>query len=62
MKPLWLPIVFLTHQEKNNLRNIHRWFQHFGKLLPKEKEHLNEWNECVVKVKWDKLRSNYFAQ
>jgi hypothetical protein len=23
MKPLWLPIVCLSHQENNNLRNIH---------------------------------------
>jgi hypothetical protein len=33
-KLLWLPSLYLTHQEKNKLKCIQRHFWQFGKLLP----------------------------
>jgi hypothetical protein len=61
-KPSWLPILYLTHQEKNYLQNLQHQFRHHGKLLPKEKEKLNDYNECVAKVKLDNLCANYFVK
>jgi len=55
MKPLWSSTLYLTHQEKNKLMCTQHRFRQFGKLLPDEMEHLNQWNECATKVKWKKL-------
>jgi hypothetical protein len=46
-KPLW---------------NLQQQFCHYGNLLPKEKNFLNDWNERVAKAKLDDLRANYFAK
>jgi hypothetical protein len=32
------------------------------KLLPKEKNYLNDWNEHVTKAKLDDLRTDYFTK
>jgi hypothetical protein len=41
---------------------LQQWFQHHGKLLPKERNYLNDWNEWVAKSKLDDLRADYFTK
>jgi len=53
-KLLWLPSLYLTHQEKNKLKCIQWCFWQFGKLLLDKMDCLNEWNKRVKKVKWEK--------
>jgi hypothetical protein len=58
-KLLWLPSLYLTHQEKNKLKCIQQHFSQFGKLLSDKMDCLNEWNKRVEKVKWEKPKSDY---
>ncbi len=44
-KPSWPPFSYLIHKKKNLLQNLQQQFQCHGKLLLKEKNYLNDWNE-----------------
>jgi hypothetical protein len=44
-----------THQEKNLLRDMQQQFWRHGKLSPKGKKYLHDWNECVLEAKLDDL-------
>jgi hypothetical protein len=35
----------LNSSKKELLMELQQWFQHHGKLLPKERNYLNDWNE-----------------
>jgi hypothetical protein len=61
-KPLWLLVLYLIHQEKNYLRSLQQWFQRHGKLLSKEKNYLNKWNEPILEAKLDVFYTDYFIK